>query len=1127
MNESNLTIDFCTSSNTNMIELKSNYTPTLCIDNVNQNRDKVIQSPNTVSNDFIQLDPNSSQLQLTEQNNSSNIDTISFNTVISFNKKEKLISSSKNNEENILKHKNMVDSVKCKDSSYFCCKCHCLIYEQQMIIDHIKKCKQNLHFKYIQKFYCFICEKTMKSLLDWKSHAISTNHINKCLIKNDFNSYDCGGCKSLFFGNKDQILNHCKDVHNDSSGLPCIYKCMKDVFNKFIFKSSDNWMKQWTYCGICKKYSQDVINCIHSNHNIKHERKRFKCDSCLIYFICSQDVYNKHLISCEHIMFEHLNTHEKSEYRSISNLKLPPVILNRFIFENKNAICNDCQFQLELKEKDITVHLSECILKSDIDGINTININSYFCEVCNEILTDFSQWKFHLTLSSHLIKCHNAKNLVSYTCEICLLHCYGNINHVTEHQKIHPNNSEKNLSMYLAFNFQRINKDFNSKEFYYCEDCETYAEINNHWNRSHKTKLKRTFCQPCRTEFFCSEENNLFDKHILTSEHIILKYATTKKSPLEFKTSLTKSRNSSVLNDEYKKSDTQKILDTNKSYLKWFKTVDDERKFTCISCDDVIHINENNLLTHLLVCNKNSTKVISKMGINNFKCMECVFEINDFCIWEKHIILHAKSDTCMYSYVCKICNSLLFGKINNIEYHLNYIHKIVISDMPIEITLITKQLTWKNNNACKSSEIKCICEPCQKIFDVNENYNHFNTNSHISMASDLVELFYCKYCQLEFYSSIIVYECHKLSTEHIKLSSGYSNIDDETIPKPLQLDAHLHKFVSNQNLYNKTQNIGFFCFVCDYLCLSLDVWKNHINEKKHINFSKGLCMDHRCKICKTLLFGQRQFIIKHYSNPFHSMLREFKLMTATDDVLPNNFETNYIQNINNISKYNHTIQGNILEDSSCTTIDSLTKMMDKISHESSIQNYSNFFRLKINMLNDLLNQNKEIKEQLIYYCAPCDYITTLESNLDEHNLSNHSNEIEVRNQIYCDTCNLYQIGPLDNLNEHINTIEHKNMVDFQKICNSDDKSNSILKTKEIVDTKSNNCISDKSSNITKTSITDKQDNKNSKKIDKEFAKRKIMIEIKGIKLYITITCISYKYFIYFRCKTTLQKKLLG
>lgn len=1113
MNESNLKIDRFTSSNTSIIESNTNYTPSLYIDNVNQNRDNLIQPSNTVSNDFIQVGStflNSSQSQLTEQNNSSKIDITSFNTVMSSNKKEKSSSSSENNNQDvILKHKQLVDFVKCRDSSYFCCSnCHCLIYEQPLIIEHNKKCKNNFKFNYIRKFYCFICEKTMRTLLDWKSHVISSNHINKCLFKNDFNSYDCGGCKAVFFGNKDQILNHCKDIHNDLSGLPCIFKCMKEVFNQLIFKSSDNWKKQWTFCGICKKYSSDAYNCIHSNHNIKHRKKRFKCQSCLIHFICSQDVYNKHLISCEHIMFEYLSTYKKLENQSISlyNLKLPPIILNRFTIENKNVICNDCKFQLALNEKAITFHLSECALKSNIGGKNTTNVKNYFCAVCNETLSDFSQWKFHLTLSNHLIKCHDANNLVSYTCEICLLHCYGNVNHVIEHQEIHPNNSEKNLSKYLAFNFQRINKDIKSKEFYYCEDCETYAEINInslHWNRSHKTKLKHTFCQPCRTEFFYNEENNLFDKHILTSEHIILKYATTRKSHLEFKTSpLDKSRNSGVINDECKKFDSKIALDTIKSYLNWFKTVEDVNKVACISCDDVININEDVLLSHLLVCNKNSTKVLSKMDINNFKCIECIFESCNFYIWEKHVNTHAKLDTYgLYSYVCKICNCLLYGKMIDIESHLHNEHKIANSEMPLEITLITKQLIRKSNNASKFSDIMCFCEPCQKIFEVNGNYNHFNTNCHISMASDLVELFYCKYCQLEFYSSIIVYECHKLSTEHIKLSSGHSNIDVETISKPLKLDAHLHKFVSNQNLYDKTQNIGFFCFVCDYLCFSLDIWKIHINGKKHNNSSKGLCMDHRCKICKTLMFGQRQIIIKHYSNRFHSMLRQFKLMTPSEDILQNNSEIKYTHNIKTTSEYNHTTQtDNIVEDSACHTIISLTTMMDKISHESNTHNYSNFFKLKINMLNDLLNQNKEIKEQLIYYCAPCDYITTLQTNLDKHNLSDHSNKIEVRHYVHCDICNLYQIGPSDNLKEHICTIEHKNMVDFQKKYNSNNKTNSILETKENMETNSN-INHNKSSNI-KTSKTDKQEN--SKKIEKEITNRKVMIEVKGIKLYILI-----------------------
>lgn len=1130
-------------------------------------------------------------------------------------KKEILSSASENsNEENILNYTNLRQFVKCEDS-VFCRFCHCIIcFDIITLTEHANNCKTYIETKlsYINKFCCWVCGKVMKSLKDWKSHAVDDNfHIDKCMNKNDYISYDCGGCKTLFFGNKDLILKHCKDIHNDRSGLPSIFKCMKEIFTEFIFMSPGN-RKTWTFCGPCKKYSSAKMNCNMSNH-LNKKSKNFHCSSCMINFICSQDVYIKHLVSSEHIILEFLrgDVDENSEPQIAHKLKLPPIFLNKFTINKKVAVCNDCKLQMFSNEKSITLHLIECIYKSDISGKNTTKINKYFCEVCNETTSDFGQWKSHLILSSHLIKCYDNKNLVSYTCELCLLHCYGNARHVGEHQDIHPNSSEKSLSMFLAFNFQRINKDLKSTQFYYCEDCQTYAEVNlnsNHWNKSHKTKLKRMVCHPCRTEFFCIEGNDLFVKHIISSEHIILKYITTKNPHFDLKSSsVANSKKLNMLNDEYQTlCDTTSTIESIKipnelisePFANWFKNVEDQRKASCLSCNDRVDINETShhtLIGHLLNCDQNATKNIPITDINSFQCLECVFYSKNYNDWEIHALLHLKLNTCgLYSYFHPNCSLLLYGKINDIESYLKNEHKVLIDDLPLETILVAKQLMRRNNNACKPSGIMCFCEPCKKIFKAIENCNHFNTDSHALVASDLVELFYCNYCEIEFYSSSTLYECHKLTVEHIIMKSEYSKTEIVTLLKPSKLDIHLFKFVTNQNLYDTTLNIGFFCFICNYLCLSLDVWKTHINSKKHNYSSKGICMDHRCKICKTLMFGHRKHMFEHYRNPFHSMLRKFKPVNI-NEVNQKKFETKQKYNIETTSVDSkiagsnksdlgestskiseiHTLtkmadksltgsnnhqETNILEEtSSCISkrhsmtackineTHTLTKMVDDSSLElnnqlgniqlgetstpineshsttiaehksvtqlegtsdksinsnnethlsteiidksleSNTQNYCNFYTLKIKMLNELINQNKEIRLKYSYYCEPCDFITETKSNWADHNLTLHSNKNKIRLTLFCDICCLYQVGPSDSLSKHFNTIEHKNMLDFQKMF--DINNIKTINDKEKNENK-NNLNVDKPSNVTKI---DNQEKNN----EKEANNRKIIIEIKG------------------------------
>jgi len=1178
MTNSDLIVDPSTSSYNN-VNSKSNYTSNSDIDNTNQSRKHLT----------VELSPS----KVLKCNDSSEID-FGTDSDKKPNTQEISKSSLESNDQELLKNKSLIQSMQYKNTS-----------------SDIKPTEHStqLFKNYIGfTFFCLICDIKMKSLKDWESHAINTRHLEKCMKKNDYVSYDCGGCKTFFFGNKEQILKHCKDIHNDISGLPCVFRCMKEVFYQCIFVCPTNW-KYWWFCGPCKHYSFFKMKCYSINHTYK-KTINFKCNSCLIDFVCSQEVYNKHLMSCEHIMLEYFQSKkvdENHETQTICNLKLPLVILNKFNIDNVKATCNDCKFQMVPNEKAITIHLTECINKSDGGRKNIYKIKTFFCAICNEIISGFNHWKLHLILSSHLIKCYDIKDLVSYTCEPCELHCFGIVNHMTEHQNIHPNDSEKNLCMFMAFNFQRINKDLKSNYFYYCEECETYAEVNSnsdHWNKSHKTKLKRIICQPCRTEFFCIEDNFLFNKHNLSSEHVILKSVTAKNPLPELNIQ-------PLINQNQKPSVPKSILDKNqvtfnvKPYLQFFHNLKNENKTMCKSCDSLIDLNHNDLLSHLLVCYHGLVKSIPQSNLNYFQCLECAFCSNNKDTWKNHAITHAKLDTNVcYSYICKKCNSLVYGEKNDIELHLITEHKKTIINMPLESMLMAKQLISRNNNAnaSKSSDIMCFCEPCNKIFKSSENHNHFNTDSHALAASDIVELFYCNDCEVEFYSSILVYECHKLTAEHIIMSSGYIKTKNNT-PKPMKLDTHLLTYVTDQHLYDSTQNIAFFCFVCDYLCLKLDVWKSHINSKKHINSSNFFCMDHRCKICKTLMFGKRHQMFEHYSNRFHSMLRQFKSLKSTA-ILNQNFETKptcsmettsennqtavFNENISGDSSINNnavnlstkmmnelSLQSNIskessllevstsnnanethsmpidefshkssshhdgsvvdesitkinetqllrkttdefpLESNSCqdrimeeSTSDFSKKLLktqieDKSLLESNTKIYKEFYRLKLSVLYDMLHQNQEIKPQISYYCISCDFITAIEKHWDEHNLTNHLNEIEVRYKVFCDICSLYLVG-LSNLDEHLKSIEHKNMLDFKNLINSKylkQKNKPIIKIEE-----NSNLTAVSPSDVTQFLKTEMQQTNGIKTDEKEANNRKIMIEIKGN----TVVFIIYK-----------------
>ncbi|VVC43544.1 Hypothetical protein CINCED_3A009726 [Cinara cedri] len=1182
---SNCLIDPCTSNKNEILSISNS--PTVCIETLHQKSEHI----KSVSNDLVQ------ELHSTGSDASSGLEN--------------------SNKGTILKYNNPVNFIQCEHGDYFCCR---LCHKSQLLIDTRRKLHESKLY-YLRKFHCAMCDKGMRSLIDWKTHSVSLCHMEKIRNHPDFVSYECGGCKAVFFENREKILKHCRTAHNDSSGLPYVFKCMNEVFRDCLTTDPGNW-KTWTFCGPCKKYSSIKFHCFSSNH-VNKKTIHMKCNSCLIDFICNQDVYDKHLISSEHSMLEYLKINKTAI--NIFNIKLPPVILSRFIIEETKTTCNECRFQMVSNDKIIALHMTECIVKPDLSGKCTINIMKYFCAVCNETVTNFSQWKFHLILPSHLIKCYAIIDLVSYTCEVCLLHCYGNSYHVTEHQNIHPNNSEKHLSMFLAFNFKRINNNLKSGEYYYCEDCMTYAEVNSnsdHWNKSHKTKLKRFYCQPCRTEFFCIEDNNLYSKHILSSEHIILKYVTTKSSVPEQKLlPLVKSLKSQLQNDEnrnlYALRNTLDVIKNQDSfitnlYLNWFNIIENQNKAVCITCDDQIEINDTALLTHLLACNQNPESYIHKINMEFFKCLECSFYCKNYHSWEKHVISHLNIESwCLYSYFCEGCTSLLYGRMNDIELHLHSEHKKIIIDMPLETVLLAKQLMRRNNNT-KSSHIKCFCEPCKKILNTFEDYSHFNTDSHVSaVASDMIELFYCEHCQVEFYSSNKVYEFHKLTPEHIILSSKANiNIDAKLSPKPSKLDTYIFQFINSKQLYDQTQSIGFFCFICDYLCFTLGVWITHTSGKDHIYSAKDHCIDHRCNICKTLMFGKRQHIFDHYSNRFHSILKSFNtcinVKKENDLLLKTNCGTKHMYDME-ISKNNQneatcnsllestskmigelSIESNHQQNSSillqglnesisniketpaklssdkcqiksniqmaccllneCSNINkthSITKT-NELPFESNNENFSAFYASRIDVLKQLLKENEEIRPQFVFYCTTCDFITTIQIKWDEHNLIDHSNDIELRYQVYCEICNMYQFGTPDSFDKHRNTIEHLNMIDFQKLYNSNNMKNTVdilneeskipnksISTGELCEIAVCNPISDKTSQISdKTDdlseiialisnsicgkTNDKIENKNtavsntvsvinkqeiisSKNDETEVDNRKVTIEIKGVK----------------------------
>lgn len=525
-------------------------------------------------------------------------------------------------------------------------------------------------------------------------------------------------------------------------------------------------------------------------------------------------------------------------------------------------------------------------------------------------------------------------------------------------------------------------------------------------------------------------------------------------------------------------------LRISKSILDWFFFEQDIYK--CLVCGQLI-THECDLLMHLFNCNKIALGNNNETLVQQFECLECSFKCIAYNEWVKHAILHSKqSSTELYSYFCELCCSMFYGEQPKIINHCKNEHFINHPLLPMESFIMQKLFNDRKDEKNNYYDKTYFCEPCKKHFNVKENLIHFNTDSHVLVASDITELFYCQSCQIEFNCSFNMFFKHKLSVEHIILNSNHVAKNEKIVSKPSELDFYLLKFAINKQLYEETLNIGFYCFLCNYLCFALDEWKKHINNKKHSNLVKGSNLDHRCKICKTLMFGQRHQIFEHYKNQLHSLLRAFKLQIKNEES-----STKVLEEIN------QDIEDNVRnkEISTKDKIDEELSVENELYEQnidSSSSNFSNYFKNKFKVMKESHKSNACIKNQVAFFCSVCDFITSDKDLWENHEKNGNACNIKENFKRFCEVCALFILGFSDSLENHVDSIEHKIMAEYHLLIDgSSINQNNGVENKKIENnsgTKLENILKSKKEN----SIKEGEDGPNN---------RKILIEITGNIIY--------------------------
>lgn len=392
----------------------------------------------------------------------------------------------------------------------------------------------------IQDFTCLVCNYNSKCFQKWKTHIMSKEHMSMCHILSKVCSYFCKVCKILFYGPENLIYEHQTNVHGCKNNLSNLSILMSELMNCL-----DSHSKHIYFCAICETVSEKKI---HTSGKHLTKQTLYYCKYCNATFLCKDEELDFHEASVEHLTFKFIYSIKKGiEVNSLESqkqdkitkitqninieikpLKLPLIILDRFQkTSNLMAKCNFCNVNVNWNTQKIVKHINVCLNKDDLTStIHEIHprmiIKAYECKVCNFTTNLFLNYKLHVISPKHLTNCHTSGNFYSYLCTICNLYVYGSKFQINNHLK--KKHKTKNtdlpfLSEVLKENYKHTSNHLGSGFIDY------YSNQQNC-----KKDLFSVQCNACKIHF-CMINDYEYKLHMISSEHIILKYFTP-KNPL-------------------------------------------------------------------------------------------------------------------------------------------------------------------------------------------------------------------------------------------------------------------------------------------------------------------------------------------------------------------------------------------------------------------------------------------------------------------------------------------------------------------------------------------------------------------------------------------------------------------
>lgn len=669
---------------------------------------------------------------------------------------------------------------------------------------------------------------------------------------------------------------------------------------------------------------------------------------------------------------------DNSDKSVFQNIKLPSIFMQPFFVDNNQLRCTKCNILCKPMAEDIIFHLTVCNgYLTDALQQKIKTRSKYICFQCSYATKRNYEWKKHLISFDHITSCFNSHlTKYSYDCSMCDFHLYGSKEIILKHQ-CRPTEISI-LSELLAYVYGKFDIQ-NKHMLYFCADClhYTHDETDLHVNKLCKAAENPvTFlCKSCHIIFYDSSKL-FFENHKHTFEHSVLSFLNGEKT-------------SKFPNSTFKKLPLY--------ITKYFELSLALQKFRCIVCDEIRKSSYDRIYDHFISCI--SSKEISVNDvcppIKKINCNVCDYKYSSYMeedmykCWVNHVIsfnhvsntMVKKNKLKLFTYYCYVSETIFFGT----ESFMNAQILLTNSDIGrlLFVSNVMANVYQRSNKLEKYNTLYC-CGVC-----LNYHYDQTQHCGHINIGQELK--YNCSSCLVEFNVKSDFVE-HLLSSEHIILKYFKPNEMGE-----LSIHEHSMKLCANNNDDEDTEK--------------------SISSHNQNNSS-----------CDEI----SELSLSNTSEPQNLYVESCNSFSSTESLEDINIENENIKSSSETSSMILSMQN--LEICSDVNVNNILSCLNKLSGTTKKTALNDHLRIQLELLSQMPAAFNVFVQTKAFFCTICNLIFSDQHNWTKHLKEFHSkiNELSV---FYCSICRIYHISDKyssNNINYHVNSLEHCVMSEFQK-----------------------------------------------------------------------------------------------